>query len=274
MVKTVVITGTTGAIGNATAIELARNNCRVIMLGRNEARLAATKTTIEELTGNRNIEICLADMSEPESVQNAAAEIKGRVTSLNALINVAAVFKKQRHENSCGNEYMFATNHLGPFILTNALLDLLKAGKPARIVTVSAPSTTRIRFDDIDGKQKFSAGFLGAFGASKMMNIMFTYALARRLENTGVTTSVFHPGLVRSELMNEMPALLRALIKGFSGKPGRAAGMLCSLATGDKYQSMNGTFIRYDGKEIQSSAYSHDITLQEKLWELSEKLTH
>ena len=118
-------------------------------------------------------------------------QLKKDYSALNALINVAAIFKAKRFENSLGYEYMFATNHLGPFVLTLELMDLLKAGKPSRVVTVSAPSFTKINFDDLQWKKKFSAGFMGAFGASKMMNLMFMYALARRLEGTGVTTSIF-----------------------------------------------------------------------------------
>jgi NAD(P)-dependent dehydrogenase (short-subunit alcohol dehydrogenase family) len=186
---------------------------------------------------------------------------------------VAGVFKSKRLENSQGNEYMFATNHLGPFKLTNDLLDLLKAGRPARIVTVSAPSTTKINFDDIEGKKKFSAGFLGAFGASKMMNIMFTYALSRRLEGSGVTACVFHPGLVKSDLTNEMPSIMNFIFKRISAKPDKAAKMLCTLAIASQFERANGIFYKYDGSEIKSSQYSYDKELQEKLWTISEQLS-
>jgi len=270
--KTVLITGATGAIGKATALELAKNNCKVIILGRNADKLSNAGSEIIQATGNNNIETVIADLSEPKSIRKAVAEIRNKHNSLNALVNVAGIFKKQRTENSKGLEYMFATNHLGPFILTNELLDLLKAGKPARVVSVSAPSTTKINFDDINGNKKFSAGFLGAFGASKMMNLMFTYALARRLEGSGVTTSVFHPGLVKSDLTKDMPKLLYYIFKTISSAPDKAAKMLCNLAIDSRYENSNGTFFKYDGKEIRSSSYSYDKDLQEKLWALSEQL--
>ena len=168
---------------------------------------------------------------------------------------------------------MFATNHLGPFVLTNEVLDLLKAGKPSRIVTVSAPSTTKINFDDIDSRKKFSPGFMGVFGATKMMNILFTYALARRIEGTGITASVFHPGLVKSELTKDMGAFLKFIIGLMSGPPDKAAKMLRDLAIDTRYNGSNGTFIKFDGKEIKSSAYSYDKEVQDKLWDLSEQLT-
>lgn len=270
--KTVLITGVTGAIGKATALELAKNNCQLILLGRNAEKLSSVKSDLTQATGNINIDVVVADLSELKSIKQAVAEIREKYSSLNALVNVAAIFKSKRLENSSGLEYMFATNHLGPFVLTTEALDLLKAGKPSRVVTVSAPSVTKINFDDISGRKKFSAGFMGAFGASKMMNLMFTYALARRLEETGVTTSVFHPGLVKSNLTNEMPAFLNSIFKLISNKPDKAAKMLCRLAIDKEYQNSNGIFIRVDGKEIKSNNYSYDRELQEKLWRLSEQL--
>jgi NAD(P)-dependent dehydrogenase (short-subunit alcohol dehydrogenase family) len=273
MKRTVLITGPTGVIGKATAMELAKNNCHVILLGRNPDKLSEVKSEIIQETKNNDIETVVADLSEPKSIRQAVALIKNNHATLNALVNVAAIFKSRRLENSLGYELMFATNHLGPFILTKELLDLLKAGKPARVVTVSAPSTTKINFEDIGGSKKFSAGFLGAFGASKMMNIMFTYALARRLEGTGVTTSVFHPGLVKSDLTKEMPAFLYFIFKTISSAPGNAAKMLCNLTLDSKYENSNGKFLKYDGKEIKSNKYSYDKGLQEKLWSVSEQLS-
>jgi NAD(P)-dependent dehydrogenase (short-subunit alcohol dehydrogenase family) len=271
--RAIVITGATGAIGKATAFELAKNNCRIILFSRNGEKLNQVKSEIIQETGNNDIETIVADLSEPKSIRQAVNEIKSKHKSLNALINVAAIFKKDRMENSNGLEYMFATNHLGPFILTTGLLDLLREGKPSRIVTVSAPSFAKINFDDLQSKKKFSSGFSGSFGSSKMMNLMFTYALARRLKGTGISTSVFHPGLVKSELTKDMPKLLYYIFKAISGKPDKAAKMLCSLVLDEKYQNSNGTFFKYDGKEIKSNKYSYDIDLQEKLWTVSEQLS-
>jgi NAD(P)-dependent dehydrogenase (short-subunit alcohol dehydrogenase family) len=273
MKKKILITGVTGSLGRATAIELAKNNCHVILLGRDSVKLNSVKSELIQETGNSDIEAYVADLSEPDSIRKAVVEIKSRHKYLNGLINVAAIFKSQRVENSEGYEYMFATNHLGPFILTNELLDFLKAGKPSRILTVSAPSSTKIQFEDLPGLKKFSGGFLGAFGSSKMMNLMFTYTLARRLKDTGVTANVFHPGLVKSDLLKESPALMYRFFKLVSAKPDRAAKMLCSLVLDSRYESTNGRFFRYDGKELKSNKYSYDEILQEKLWSMSEQLS-
>jgi len=273
MDKTVLLTGATGAIGKATAIELSRKNNRLILLGRDMQKLEALKTELISQTGNNEIESIQADLSEFASIRQAVVKIKSKYNSINVLLNVAAIFKSSRILNSSGLEYMFATNHLGPFLLTNELINLLKAGKPARIITVSAPSITKINFEDLNGEKKFSAGFTGAFGASKMMNLMFTYALARRIEGSGVNATVFHPGLVKSELTREMPAFLNFIFKNMSSHPSKAGKMLAALALDSKYDNSNGLFIKVDGKEITSNKYSYDKDLQEKLWNMSEKLT-
>jgi NAD(P)-dependent dehydrogenase (short-subunit alcohol dehydrogenase family) len=271
--KTVVVTGATGAIGKATALELAKNNHRVILIGRNSGKLLKVRSELELASNNKNIETVVADLSEPADIKKAADEIKAKHKSINALINIAAIFSKTRRENSKGQEFMFATNHLGPFKLTNELLPLLKEGKPSRVVTVSAPSTTKVNFDDINSKQKFNPGFMGVFGASKMMNLMHTYALARRLEGSGVTTSVFHPGLVKSELTSEMPAFLNFIFKAMSSAPDKAAKMLSKVATDPAYANSNGTFLKFTGQEIKSNPYSYDKDLQEKLWQVSEEMS-
>ncbi len=108
---------------------------------------------------------------------------------------------------------------------------------------------------------------------AKMMNLMFTYALARRLEGTGISANVFHPGLVKSELTKDMPKLLYYIFKTISSPPENAAKMLCSFVIDKKFENSNGTFLKFDGKEIKSNKYSYDKDLQEKLWTLSEQLT-
>jgi NAD(P)-dependent dehydrogenase (short-subunit alcohol dehydrogenase family) len=271
--KTVLITGATGAIGKATAMELAKNNCQLILLGRNAEKLNALKANITKATGNNNIDVFVAELSEPSSIRKAVEEIKKKYTAINALINMAAIYRKDRSENSKGHEYMLATNHLGPFVLTNQMQDLLKAGKPSRVVTVSAPSTTKVNFDDIHGKQKFNPGFMGIFGATKMMNLMFTYSLAEKLKGSGVTTSAYHPGLVKTELTKDMGAFLNFIFGMMSSGPEKAAKQLCAVAIDKNYETSNGTFIKFDGKEIKSSAYSYDKAMQDKLWKLSEQLT-
>jgi NAD(P)-dependent dehydrogenase (short-subunit alcohol dehydrogenase family) len=271
MNKRVLITGVTGALGGATAFEIAKSGAAVVLLSRNKEKLENLKDEISRITGNPEIEILISDLSDIDSTKNAIREFKQRFDRLDVLINIAAVYKSKRVITRDNLELMFATNHIAPFILTDGLLDLLKSSKPARIITVTAPSSTKIKFDDLQGEKKFSA--LYSFGSSKMMNLMFTYFLARQLEGTGVTVSAFHPGLLKSGLTREMPLILRYLTGLLSGKPDKAANMLCSLALDGKYSDSNGRFYKYNGKEIKTSSYSYDIKYQEDLQTISEQLS-
>jgi len=188
------------------------------------------------------------------------------------LVNIAAIYRANRELSKDGLEMMFATNHMGPFVLTNELLDMLKQSKPARIVTVAAPSTTKLNFDDLQGEKKYSSMY--SFGGSKMMNLMTNYALAKKLEGTGVTTNTFHPGLVKSDLVKEMKGPLKLIVNMMSTKPNKAAHALSELVTSEKYTNVNGKFFDFKGKEKKSSAYSHDPIMQEKLWNISTELSN
>jgi NAD(P)-dependent dehydrogenase (short-subunit alcohol dehydrogenase family) len=149
----------------------------------------------------------------------------------------------------------------------------LKAGRPARILTVSAPSTSKIDFDSLDGTKENTQSYLSAFGSTKMMNIMFSYSLARRLEGSGVTSNIFHPGLVKSGLLKETPGFMYYMFRLISASPEKAAAMLAGLATDSRFEGSNGLFYKYNGDQIKSNEYSHDVDLQEKLWSISEGLT-
>jgi NAD(P)-dependent dehydrogenase (short-subunit alcohol dehydrogenase family) len=269
MKKTVLISGVTGAIGGATALEIANTGANVVLLARNKSKLEQLKKDIVQKSGNNDIDILVADLSEIASIKNATKEFKQKYGRLDALVNVAAIYSGKREMTKDNLESMFAVNHVAPFILANELIGLLKESK-GRVVTVSAPSTTKLNFEDLQGEQKFSA--LTAFGASKMMNLMFTYSLARRLEGTGVSATVLHPGVVKSNLTDEMPTILKFIFGLIAGKPDAAAKMLSALAVDAQYENTNGKFFKYNGKEMKSSTYSYDENLQEKLWTLTEKI--
>src|SRR5262249_3131281 len=144
-----------------------------------------------------------------------------RYDRLDVLINNAAVFKQRRTLTPEGLETMFATNHVGPFLLTNLLLERLKASPSSRILIMTAPSTTKVDFDDLQADKHFNP--LQAFGASKTCNLLFTYELARRLADTHVTVNAILPGLVKSQLMREAPAPIRWVPSLLSSTPEQAA---------------------------------------------------
>lgn len=268
--KTYVITGVTGAVGKAAALELAKGEHQLILLARNKSKLDNVINEIKTASGNKNIEGLIVDFADLSSIKKAAAEIKSRLTKLDGLVNIAATYKAKRELTKDKLESMFAVNHLSVFVLTNELLPLINASPGARILTVSAPSTTKLNFDDLQGEKKFSA--LSAFGASKMGNLLYTYALARKMNGIGTAAMVFHPGLVKSDLTREMPAALRFLFKLISKKPEKAGHAIAQLMTSNKFLDVNGKFFDSDFKELKPPGYSADKDVQEKLWKLSEEL--
>jgi retinol dehydrogenase-14 len=196
-------------------------------------------------------------------------EFKTKYDRLHVLVNNAAVFRNSRTLAVDGIETMFATNHLGPFLLTNLLLESIKAAPSARILNITAPSTTRLDFDDLQGEKRFSA--FTAFGASKMCNLLFTYELARQLEGTNTTVNAVHPGLVKSNLLNESPAIVRWLSRLFSASPERAAETPVYLASSPELEGITGKFFK-GRRPIDSDAYSMDRQVQQRLWDVSAEL--
>ena len=206
---TVLVTGSTGAVGGSAATELVRAQHHLVLLGRDLNRLSKTARSIEASQGGARVDTVECDLSSLKSVRTAASEIVERFPRIDGLVNAAAVFVRDRRLTADGFETMFATNHLGPFLLTNLLLERLTASAPARVVTVSAPSTSQLDFDDLGGERRWGA--LNQFGRSKMANLLFAYALARRQPPAQLTSNIMFPGLVRSGLMKEANVALRAI---------------------------------------------------------------
>src|SRR2546430_6727641 len=196
--KTVLVTGATGGIGKATAIGLARLGARVGIAGRDSARGEGAAADIRAASNNAAVDAFAADLSSQTEVRRLAREVLDLYPRLDVLVNNVGGFWTHRHVTADGLEHTFALNHLAPFLLTNLLLDRLKASAPARIVTVASGAHTmgRLDFDDLQGERKYSGQ--SAYNASKLANVMFTYELARRLQGSGVTATVLHPGVVRT----------------------------------------------------------------------------
>ena len=257
------VTGSTSGLGKATAFALARQKATVVLACRDRQRGEAVLAEIKEAS----VDLLLLDLSVQHSIRSAVAEFEKRYDHLDVLINNAAVFQRQRTLTADGYETMFATNHLGPFLLTNLLLPRLEAATAARILNVTAPSTTRIAFEDVQAERKFSA--MHAFGASKAANLLFTYDLAQRLAGTHVTVNAFFPGLVKTHLMREAPVPLRWLNPLLGRSPESVAQSLVSYASSPEAQTMTGMFFNKDGKSIASSLYTRDREVQRQLWETS-----
>ena len=268
--KVCIVTGANRGLGLATARGLAEQGARVVLTSRDKARGEAALAEIRAVVRDADLDLLLLDLSSQQSIREMAAAFKEKTDRLDVLINNAGVFTNKRVVTPEGLETMFSTNHLGPFLLTNLLLDTLKASAPSRILTVTAPSSTKLDFDDLQGEKRFSA--FNAFGASKMGNLLFTYELARRLEGTGVTANAIHPGLMKSNLMHEVPAPMRWLLNLISAAPEKAAATPIYLASSAEVLHTSGKFFK-NKRPVASAPYSRDTQVQRRLWEVSAALT-
>jgi NAD(P)-dependent dehydrogenase (short-subunit alcohol dehydrogenase family) len=203
-------------------------------------------------------------------VQRLATAVAEAHPSLDVVVHCAAVYNARRTVTDDGFETMFATNVLGAFLLTNLLLEQLRASGSARVIVLTAPSTVRLDFDDLQGERRFRS--LTAFGATKAADLLFTFELARRLEGTGVTANAVHPGLVRTNLMRQSPAPLRWATRLLSAPPERAAATITPLALAPEYASQTGRFYRA-GREIEPPPYTRDPEVAKRLWEVCASLT-
>jgi retinol dehydrogenase 12 len=262
--KTILVTGVTGSIGQSVAEQLAANATdKIVLIGRNVAKLQTLKNTLH---GNATIETLPMDLADPGSIDAGVKLIKEKYPKIDALINIAAVYKQRRETTGKGFEAMFATNHLGPFRLTLGLMDVLKQTPHALVLTVSAPSSTKLNFDDLNGEKKFSA--LNAFGASKMANLLFSFKLAREFQSGTQSAIAYHPGLVKSELLHEASPLLSGLLRLMSSRPQSAAKTICDLIESHDH-SLNGKFFTKGKKELKATAYAYEELNQEMLWKKS-----
>jgi retinol dehydrogenase 14 len=273
--KSVLITGGTGGIGKATAIGLAALGARVGITGRDQARTEAAAAGIRAATGSPAVDVFAADMSAQAGVRRLAARVLDTYPRLDVLVNNVGGFWAHRHVTADGLEHTFALNHLAPFLLTSMLLGRLTASAPARIVTVSsgAHAAGRIDFDDLQGERNYSGQ--RAYSQSKLANVMFTYELARRLDGTGVTTTVLHPGVVRTSFGAEDQAayfaVLTRVARLFMKTPAQGAGTPIYLASSPEVAGVTGRYF-VNRKPKTSSKATYDTTAAARLWRASADL--
>src|SRR5713226_5982848 len=269
--KVCLITGGNSGIGKATAIGLAKLEASVAIVSRDKDKGEAALIEIRSKSGNRNVDMMVADLSSQDSVRELAHDFKSRYKKLHILINNAGVYLPKRVVTVDGLEATFATNHLGHFLLTNLLLDTLKANAPSRIINItsSAHRGTEIDFDDLQGEKKYSG--YHAYSQSKLANVLFTYQLAKQLEGTGVTVNCLHPGVVRTGFGKDVTGLMTILVRigsPFMISPDKAARAAIYLAMSPELEDVTGKFFSR-GKEKRSSRESYDETSAERLWKIS-----
>jgi len=270
--KVCVVTGANSGIGRVTAIDLAGRGATVVLICRNHAGGSAVVEEIGRRGGNAAL--LIADLASQRQVREVAAAFLKRFDRLDVLINNAGVAGwGTRFETEDGLEATFAVNHLAPFLLTNLLLDTLKASAPSRVVTVSseAHKLYTIDLDDLQGERRYS-GF-GAYSRSKLANVLFTHELSRRLEGTGVTANCLHPGVVATGIFRNLPGWMRFIFSGpLLLSPERGADTMTYLATAPEIAEMSGRYF-VKRKPVRSSRASRDAETARRLWWASEVLT-
>ena len=274
--RTCLITGASDGIGYVAARELALRGAGVIAVGRNANKTHAAAMRIIDETKNDDVSYFVADLSSQRDVQRLAQQVKERSPRLDVLLNNAGAIFLSRQTSIDGLEMTFALNHMGYFLLTNLLLDLLLQSAPARIVNVSSSSHgSPGRFLLQELPSPVSNRGYRAYGRSKLCNILFTYELARRLEGTGVTVNALHPGLVRTNIARNN-GLLGRVVNSFIGVRGvdalHGAKTLVHLAASREVEDVTGKYF-VDCRPVQSSALSYDMELASGLWDLSQRLT-
>ena len=269
------VTGATAGIGKVTARVLAEQGATVIGVGRNANKCAAVAEEIKDKTHNPAVEYLVADLSSMDAVRNLARQFKSKYNQLHVLVNNVGAYFLSRHETVDGLELTFALNHLGVFLLTNLLLDTLKASAPSRIINVSsgAHMGARLNFEDLQNQHGYGFGW-HAYGKSKLANILFTHELARRLEGTGVTVNALHPGFVASDFATNngwLVRLARPLMDLGAISVEEGAKTTLYLATRPELANVTGKYF-VEQKEARSSPASYDEESARRLWRISEEL--
>ena len=271
--RVVVITGASAGIGAAAAVELGRRGALVVPVGRNERRLAAVAKRIRDEGGEAD-EPLSADFGSLAEVRRLAAELLERHQRIHVLVNNAGLVSGGRKLTPDGHELTFAVNHLAPFLLTNLLLDRLRASAPARVITTASGAhfSGRIRFDDLTRERSWSTW--SAYSDSKLANVLFTHALARRLEGSGVTANCLHPGAIRTRLGRgaRLPVRLGwGVVSLFFASPERGAETIVHLATSPEGGEVSGGYFA-DSRRAIPKPEAVDDELAERLWRVSERL--
>jgi NAD(P)-dependent dehydrogenase (short-subunit alcohol dehydrogenase family) len=276
--KTVVITGANSGIGLETAVALAKAGAKTVITVRDRARGEAAVADIRARSGNDDVDVVVFDLGTIASTRQGAAEILARCDRIDVLVNNAGVVLSARRETADGLEATFAVNHLGPFVLTELLLDRIKQSAPARIVNVASTAHKGARkgldFDDLQSTTRY--GGMQVYSKSKLANIYFTTELARRLEGTGVTVNCLHPGTVatgygRDGDSSGVLAFGLKVIKPFILTAERGARTSVYLASSPEVAGVTGRYF-VKCKPRNPSAAARDDEAARRLWKVSEEI--
>ena len=283
--KVCIVTGANSGIGKAATLALAKNGATIIMLCRNRKRGHSALDEIINQSKNPDVRLMIADLSSQKSIHTFIMEFNSQYNHLHVLINNAANFDlnlKKPLLTEDGIETIFATNHLGPFLLTNLLIERLKASAPSRVINVASKGLVaypflNIEFDNLSGEKRYSA--MHAYYHSKLAHVMFTYELARRLNDTGITVNCIRvPNVaISDERLVNHPKVLQVLYRlkrRFSITPEHMAESYIYLAASPDLVNVSGKYFDEHNRQVSSSRNSYNKEVWKKLWEISSKLVN
>lgn len=272
------VTGANSGIGKITAMELAKQKAKVVMLCRNKEKAEKARQEIYKVSGNTDIHLLLCDLSSQQQIHDTVDEFRRRFNALDVLINNAGIIAgNERQETVDGFELTFAVNHLAPFTLSLLLLDLLRHSEAGRIITVSSEAHRFARFDmeDLQLRHHPYSG-LNAYCISKLCNIWFTRQLAALTSRSRLSVNCLHPGFVSSNFGNSASPAFRALLtlsQPFSISNEKGATTTLYLAGREAPSQVSGEYFKNKKVKKPSKAALNDAYAEE-LWEKSAALTH
>ncbi len=270
--KVVLITGASSGIGLETARGLAVLGAHVVMTGRDRGLCQTAMEDVRGTTGSDRLETLVADLSLQSEVRALAEGFKAGHDRLDVLVNNAAIVPRRRQVTPEGIEKQLAVNHLAPFLLTHLLMDALVASAPSKVVTVASGTHVRGRIDlaDLQAERRYRG--MRRYSSTKLMNILFTRALARRLEGTGVTAYCFTPGFRYTGLSRDFPPWMRGMVRLMAGTAEEGAELAVHAITSPEYDGANGVYINRRREIVEPSPRAMDVGVGERLWEESERL--
>ena len=261
--KIILVTGSTDGIGKQTALEVATRGHRVFIHGRDRQLVYRVADEIKNRSGNHNIKGFAGDYSSLGDVRKLAIDITNDTDRLDVLINNAGILRKSYGLSKDGFELTFAVNHLAPFYLTNLLLGVLKNGCHPRIVNVASDVHSRtLDLKNIEHKDGFDG--IREYSVSKLCTVLFTYKLARDLNEYGITANCLHPGVINTKILINTWGRVGAPVE-------KGAGTSVYLALSDEVKSESGKYFR-NRKAVPSAPISYNIEVQEELWKISEQI--
>jgi NAD(P)-dependent dehydrogenase (short-subunit alcohol dehydrogenase family) len=278
--KVIIVTGATNGIGQVCALELARQGATVVLISRSQSRLDTVVSEIKAATGNENLSSIQADLSSIAEIRRAASQFLEQHSRLDVLVNNAGAIFDKRQESADGIEMTLALNHLNYFLLTHLLLDKLKETSTkhseARIINVASDaheSVSRVNFEDIQRRKSYNGLFV--YSESKLMNIMFTHELARRLKGTKVSANVLHPGLVKTGFGRNNLGIFKTAVSLFQDFFGisaeKGAETMIFLASSPDVRGITGQYW-FKSEPHRASKAAYDEAAQARLWTVSEEL--